>query len=307
MPGTFAYIAALHLATEPSKLAGLGSMPNEAKKILSTYSRYAELGALSPDYPYLIFGDREQNRWAELMHSEKVGELIRSFIFHISSASTSEKNRCFAWLAGYVSHVITDITIHPVIERCVGRYSENKLNYRMCEIHQDTHLQHYLGLEEFEFLQRIKSDIVSCHEDKNPHLADDAIRNFWSMALTEVYSGYSAKSLPNINLWHKTFVSKMDEFYSLVTDFPLAHHAVKKYGIIPPDKSELDGSFLTELKTPLGIMHYDEIFNRTVDNIQYYLTELAKVIFSEGDDQIFLNWNLATGRCPDGTYTAWQM
>jgi len=44
------------------------------------------------------------------------------------------------WLFGYVSHLVADATIHPVVQAIVGPYDQNeqtKTEHRICEMTQD--------------------------------------------------------------------------------------------------------------------------------------------------------------------------
>lgn len=76
MPGAFAHITAVNLATENNALFAM-DMPNQAKLILSTHQKYVELGCVSPDYPYLAIGNSAQNKWADLMHYQYTGDVIK--------------------------------------------------------------------------------------------------------------------------------------------------------------------------------------------------------------------------------------
>jgi hypothetical protein len=43
-----------------------------------------------------------------------------------------------AWLLGFVSHLVTDATIHPIVQATVGEYSSHKEQHRTCEMTQDS-------------------------------------------------------------------------------------------------------------------------------------------------------------------------
>lgn len=46
--------------------------------------------------------------------------------------------RILTWLFGYVSHLIADETIHPIVEAIVGPYKDNSTKHRIGEMTQDS-------------------------------------------------------------------------------------------------------------------------------------------------------------------------
>lgn len=52
----------------------------------------------------------------------------------------TEKRICIAWLMGYAAHVVTDVSIHPIVKLKVGDYAENKTDHRICEMNQDAYI-----------------------------------------------------------------------------------------------------------------------------------------------------------------------
>ena len=55
------------------------------------------------------------------MHYEKTGDMIKAGINLIRKINGASQQKAFSWLLGYTSHVITDVTIHPVIELNIRR------------------------------------------------------------------------------------------------------------------------------------------------------------------------------------------
>lgn len=308
MPGAFTHITAINIALSSGALTALVDMPSEAKRILATYSAYSELGAVSPDYPFASITDMEQNHWVDLMHYERVGELIRSLIYRVKMLPVDQKEPCFAWLAGFVSHVIMDITIHPIVELRVGSYRKHKHDHQhqICEMHQDSYIWQRLGFSHLDFSERLQRNISLCSDNSDPELLDQAVRDLWSIALTEVYSEYANKCMPKINYWHTKYLSNIDLAEDDYRLFPLFQHI--ETGLTYPLVEDIDYSYIRNLKTPIGDMHYDAIFDRAIENIKRYLTKLALAVFENGDDQLFCNWNLDTGYDQDNKeLTSWSM
>lgn len=304
MPGAFAHITAVQSASVTASLAKLSSMPNQAKLIISTNPNYLELGCVSPDYPYLAVADSAQNHWADLMHYEKTGEMIKSAIAEIKTLSGYQFERCFAWLCGYVAHVIADITIHPVVELKVGPYQENKTAHRICEMNQDAYIWQRLNLGQIGHADRVKQSIGSCVDSDG--LLTSEITETWDKCLKRVYPEYSRSNTANFKQWNRGFllvVDTVDEGHRL---FPIARHVAAKYGVTYPNDNEVNNDYIEDLKTPIGYQNYDAIFDRAVTNIQRYWIIVANAVFEGRSTEEILNWNLDTGKCPDGNLTAWS-
>jgi hypothetical protein len=305
MPGAFAHITAIHFASETSSLEQL-DMPKSAKFILVSLQRFVTLGCVSPDYPYLVLSNMEQHVWADKMHYEKVGDFIREAISEVKQLNGEEQKKAFAWLCGYLAHVITDITIHPVIELRVGPYAQNAKQHRICEMHQDAYIWPSLGLGEVGYADVIAQSIGACTDSNNSRALDPTINTLWSKCLNTLFGDLSQECAPDINSWHRGFqlvVNSADEGHRL---FPMARHVAAYQGWTYPSIVDIDDSYISNLKTPCrDTEHYEAVFHRAVFNIQQYWCYLAQAIFSDGDTDNFLNWNLDTGLCENGNLTAW--
>nr|WP_241810091.1 zinc dependent phospholipase C family protein [Vibrio genomosp. F10] len=305
MPGAFAHITAVNFAISNSNLKSL-NMPKKAKLALSRNQKFVELGCVSPDFPYLKLGSPDQNEWADKMHYEKVGVLIRKAILLVKNLSGEDQEKAFAWLCGFVAHVISDITIHPVVEMRVGPYHENSQEHRICEMNQDAYIWPKLNLGEIGYAERVKNNIGSCNDPTNPSNLDRIITKLWETCLKDVFPEKADSTHPDINGWYKGFqfiVDNIEEGYRL---FPLARHVAAKQGLVYPSLEEIDESYIKALKTPCGIEDYDSIFERAVENVKQYLCYLSNAVFDDGSVDMFLNWNLDTGRCEKEMLTAWS-
>lgn len=305
MPGAFAHITAVNFAMANSNLKSL-AMPRKAKSAISRNQKFVELGCVSPDYPYLKLGDADQNEWADKMHYEKVGVLIKKAIVLVKNLSDTDQEKAFSWLCGFVAHVVSDITIHPVVELRVGPYHENAKEHRICEMNQDAYIWPKLNLGEIGYADRVKINIGSCVDPENQSNLDGIIHDLWITCLTEVFPEKSHSCPPEINEWHKGFqriVDNAEEAYRL---FPFARHVAAEQGLVYPSLDDVDQSYIKNLETPCGIENYDSIFERATGNIQQYWCHLANAVFAEGRVDMFLDWNLDTGRCESGTLTAWS-
>lgn len=302
MPGAFAHITAVNKACDNNSLTAI-DMPDQAKLSLSLHPKYIELGCVSPDYPYLALGDSDQNKWADLMHYEKTGDLIKALAAECKNLDDSEKERAFAWLCGYVSHVIADITIHPVVELKVGVYEQNQKEHRQCEMNQDAYIWQRLNLGEIGLADHVKIHIGACATDGR---LDSTIKGLWGGALTRVHAEYGQEHPPKFDQWHdgfQTIVDKAEEGYRF---FKWARHVAANAGLLYPRPGEVDPIFIEQLDTPNGPMHYDQIFDKALDNIRKYVGIIGQFVYGDGDLEAIKNWNLDNGKDEQGVLTAWQ-
>ena len=161
MPGAYAHITLVNLAKEPARLEAGPGIPGAAALALGRWFKYCELGAVSPDYPYLVLKGAA-TAWADLMHYEHTGDVVKAGVEVLRGLSGFDKEKAFAWLLGYAAHVITDTTIHPVIELKVGPYAQNKTTHRRCEMHQDAYIFGRMNLGGVGLSEHLDSGISSC-------------------------------------------------------------------------------------------------------------------------------------------------
>ncbi len=303
MPGAFAHITAVNIATQTKSLTKM-DMPKKAKLILSKRQAYLELGCVAPDYPYLAVAQPSQNAWADLMHYERTGDLLKAMIEYCKALEDEAFEKCFAWLCGYMAHVAADITVHPVVELKVGPYEQNQTAHRTCEMNQDAFIWQRLNLGELGYADRVQQNIGSCtNKDDN---FDTDIEQIWQHALLTVHPSYAAQHAPNFNSWHNGFqlvVNNVEESYRL---FACARHVAADLGLFYPRPNEVDSTFIEQLKTPHEPMHYNDIFDFAVSNIQRYITIIANAVFLDTDYSEIKNWNLDTGYDEHNTMTVWS-
>lgn len=126
MPGAYAHITLVNMLREPKRLESIKSFPTDAISAILDYFKFCELGAVSPDYPYLALGDSNAKKWADEMHYTRTGSMIHAGVRLLKNMQGESKRKGLAWLLGYSAHVATDVTIHPVVELKVGDYDNHK-------------------------------------------------------------------------------------------------------------------------------------------------------------------------------------
>lgn len=308
MPGAFAHITLVNIAKETRRLeAGPGMAPAAISSLLDWF-KYCELGAVSPDYPYLAPPLSGQARWADLMHYEHTGEMIKVGVAAVRKLPGEDKRKAFAWLLGYAAHVIADLTIHPVVELKVGPYAANKKHHRICEMNQDAYIFQRLDLGDLGLSEHLDSGIRKCTLPGSQDL-DPAIETVWREMLRSCYPHAFADGEANIGSWHHGFGATVD----LVEDgnrlFPLARHVAVGQGLTYPAADEIDmATYINNLSVPGGHLSYDEIFDKAIRHAIEGWHLVATGVFKEDVryQTAFGQWDLDTGKDQNGHIVLWS-
>ena len=308
MPGAFAHMTLVNMLREPDRLEAIPSFPERAIPTVLDYFKYCELGAVSPDYPYLSVGDSDAAKWADLMHYESTGDVIKRAIEGVRGTAGETQRKSLAWLLGYSAHVAMDVTIHPVIELKVGPYHGNEQEHRICEMNQDTFIFQRLNLGDIGLSEHLDSGVSACSSEENPSDLDSDIIDVWANALSAVHPEEFASNFPDINHWHSQFKFMVDNVAEEGNKlFPLARHVAAGQGLTYPSVENVADQYISALDTPDGEMNYDDIFNMAVENVSRVWAWVASGVLLESDEYVnnIGNWNLDTGRDETGTLVFW--
>lgn len=306
MPGAYAHLTLVAIAREPSALEAAG-VPAEVITALLDHAKYVDLGAVSPDYPYLALTHPSQKAWADAMHYVRTREVIASGISRVRALRGELGRKCLAWLLGYAAHVTMDMTVHPVIELKVGPYHGHEREHRICEMHQDAYVFDRLNVGGIQRAEYLPAGISACSSASDEHRLDEDVAALWTGVLTDVYVDSSAPR-PDPDAWHRGFrlaVDKIAESGGWL--IPLARHVAQGFGLVYPLQDEVDSHFISDLATPTGArMKYDAIFDRAVENVRAQWALIGTAL--AGGEQYAVaggTWNLDTGR-DGGRYVFWE-
>lgn len=308
MPGTYAHLTAVGIAKGTTRLEAAG-LPGPAILAILKNARFLDLGAISPDYPYLAHAGAHEpsKKWADLMHYARTGEILREGVRRLRAKPDPKR---FAWLLGYAAHVVADITLHPVVELKVGPYQGNEAAHRICEMHQDSYIFQRMNVGDIGLAEYLDSGVGRCGEPGHPKRLDSSISGFWRDLLAHGHSAEAGSNAPAFDLWHEWFLRLVDgvaeEAQNLI---PLARHVAAGKGLTYPKPSEVDrAAYIDALKTPEGEMPYDRIFDRAVGNIIEMWRVIAVGVYGDSDEFLtyIRDWNLDTGRDPAGNLTMWR-
>lgn len=307
MPGAYAHITLANLMKK--RLDDIFGSNTDAITSVLDYFKFCELGAVSPDYPYLAVGDRDAAKWADAMHYTRTGEMIKSGIRHVESMTGEPKRKALSWLLGYGAHVVTDVTIHPVVQLKVGDYAENKTQHRVCEMNQDAYIFQRLNLGEVGLSEHLDTGICACRDIADEDLLDGDITTLWNQMLKDVHPEMFNNNPPDIVKWHAGFTFVVDGVAEEGNHlFPIARHVAAGMGLTYPSVADIDLQFIQNLNVPAGNqMHYDLIFEEAIQNVAELWRTIGLGVYS-GNTQYMTKigtWNLDTGMNDNNQLVYW--
>jgi hypothetical protein len=237
-----------HLTFVRNAITACRKQVPDLQDVVDYWGRYIYLGGVSPDYPYLGL-DAE---WADRMHKGKTNEMIfrAMSIVHQTRAKQPDAQvwrQQFAWLLGFVSHIIADVTIHPVVNIRVGKYEQHKENHRYCEMNQDVWIYKEITGIELHVSDNMKSQIRSCGTAID---LNDDIENLWKSCLENAYSPGRLQD-DQIDKWHAFFI-KLVDLAEVGRKIPVFGRHMASGALAYPAMNELDRSYYEDIQVPIS-------------------------------------------------------
>ena len=299
MAGAFAHMILVRTLCRPDTLDGVGALTLPVKRALMMQTNYAELGAVSPDLPYLKIGDANAKGWGNVMHYWQTADLARLAIPEIGAVGDKDTDgaRRLAWLFGYVAHLVTDMTVHPAIVPYKGHEKE----HRICELNQDVYILDKMGFGDVNRVEYLNNGgIRDCDMT--------AIAPMWAKALRANTAGTQVDMEPDVQVpagapepmeWQQHYVWTIDRFAEEGGRFPwITRHVLRDEGLVYPSlKTARRSKYIKNLLTPLGTkITYEELFQKAQQNTLAAWAELAAAISQNAPAEFALkDANLDTG------------
>jgi hypothetical protein len=310
MPATFA-----HCLIAREAIHRMGIDESLYSGILKMKNNFVVMGATGPDYPYLTDVITYSvlhigHNWSNRMHYENVARFIGEGIKKLSAMgkNSDEFQTCLAWFAGYVSHVIADSFVHPVINRIVdGIYIFTHQEHGHCELIQDIYIFNKLtGTDIINAAPRDKStfgylDILDdCSDPENIDKIHPYVRAFWS-DLLQIAHRQAAPFFKDIkpDEWHKNYKARID----FISDARSIFRHVLNIADAPryiswADTLKVDrGKYIENISLPgQPNISYDALFDRTVGIVVSKWKSLFQLI-EDGKQSVLpiKDWDLDTG------------
>jgi hypothetical protein len=277
--------------------------------ILGEKLNSVRIGAVGPDYPYMseLVGNLFKiHSWADRMHYENTLTFVKN---GLSALFAMDRNGetfkiCLAWFCGYVSHLVTDAIIHPVVNANVGgTYIFTKNDHRICEMTQDTWIFFKIkgvDLSNAAYLKLLRD----CSDSADINRIHPAIRGFWPGILKATHPGgaaYFDKIDPD--KWHKAYLSKLG---TASAPIPVFRHMGEEEHLVYKKRSEIADSieekkYVTDIKLPnrkttgnFKEHAFDKAVNKVVEVWQELFVDIHESDISHCVNYLG-DWNLDTG------------
>ena len=297
MSGGYTHITLAQLAIEEICFRREGLLHDDAKQALGNWKKFCIVGAVAPDYPYLDVMDSHSVDWADAMHKGHAVALLRNGVVKIRDMEQDNvRQKCMAWLFGFASHVVTDGTIHPVVNLKVGPYEQNKARHRSCEMSQDVYAHSRLNLGVLDFNQQISTNVANTSDGDNRDRMDPDVADLWQGLLTGVYSGFDPQlPSPKVHDWHRAMHRMMKIGESGNVLFAFARHVAANQGLVYPATPETE--YIRGLEVPGGsTMNFEDIFQKAFNNVVELWGWLALSLqYQVSPLDTLKSWNLDTG------------
>jgi hypothetical protein len=300
MPGAYAHITMAFTAAHPDVFEKLGLDDSDAGNLLQNIS-FFQLGAVSPDMPYLVGmgSDARSVAWANCMHHEAVAERIRAGVAQVRSLPGTKRYKCLAWLLGFLEHVVFDVFMHPVVNEIAGGpYSEStKAKHQLSEMHQDVYIvKNKFDIHDITGAGIVNTAIKHLHEAGKDKFIDEDIHSVWDYMLRVSTHKFYTDNTPDINSWYHSFVGKLNLQESHPTLVNIGRHMGVK--LIYPALSSLDDAFTKEVpppKTPKK--DYVDLFDAAQEHVVAWWGKTLDAVLKDVpfEETWLQDWNLDTG------------
>lgn len=309
MPGTFAHFVLVHEAA-----AALSKSCRQVKIAVNKFARFALLGANSPDFPLLDFPVMLfSKKWESLLHGSTAGNVIKPAISLLRSLADDQRQICLAWFCGYLSHMVADATIHPVVNIRVGPYIGHEVDHQKCEVHQDAHIFSRLKIGLIKKAEYMQNVVETCSSPKNRLALHETIYDFWE-SMTQL--AFPGEELPNFHRWYDTYTGIVDnlaeEDKQVGSKWPSLLRPLTdllgKTHLLHIDPGKIDPSFVDNLLTPhKKKLSYDAIFNMAIANTVTAWQAVNIALSSDNPPACPLSelWDLDTGMVDKANFLYW--
>lgn len=309
MAGTFT-----HWMVVEEALDRYYKLPTKHKyfSVLLTNSHFATLGAVAPDYPYLSELAKnflKHHSWADRMHYENMGEFIRIGIKNLSLLQKADFDVCLPWFCGYVTHMLADSIIHPVVNAIVGPYIFNSDEHRHCEMIQDSFIFQRVKGVEISYADYVALMLLCSESTNKKEKIHPAVGSYWTTTLKMSHPGgkdYFNTIEPDD--WHEHFISTI----STVADpLPVFRHVGEKANLVYKKTSNITieerKKFISDVKLPGNKTgkFKEDAFDKTVATVLEVWQKLFADIEEKNADNsatYLKNWNFDTGVDEDKIY-----
>jgi hypothetical protein len=245
------------------------------------------------------------------MHYENTRDFIK---FGVESLAEMDKNGpqfpiCLSWFAGYVSHVIADSYVHPVINSITGgTYIFTHVEHGHCELVQDIYI--FKRKKEIDIIEAAPNDdktfgylniLDDCSDSANLDKIHPDLGDFWVNLLKKAHPhAFDYFTDIDPNEWHKNYKKRVDfvadarSIFRHVLNIVDAPRYFAEKDIVPIDRNK----YIDQIRLPNGkTTSYEQVFQDAVDRVVSEWADMLSGIanFNESTTIPAKDWNLDTG------------
>lgn len=268
------------------------------------YSDFGMLGSNSPDFPIVCL----DKVWEGNLHGSTSSNYIRAAIDIIPTFPEEVQSKLIAWFCGYLSHMVGDAVIHPVVNLKVGRYLGHEKEHQLCEIHQDAYIFQELGLAGVGKCDFVKNLIRCCCEVKDATKLDSELVAFWKK-ITE--KAFPNERVPNFNKWFAAYTNVVDKISENGNWYAL-RNAAEFFGkgqLLQITSEEVEKTYIYSLPLPDGkTINYKPLFTRAVNSTVKIWRLFGECLKGKNSlrKPLSYKWDLNTGEIVNPEYIFWK-
>lgn len=306
MPGAYAHVIMSFITSGNAGLGKLG-LPDEVVDALLQRRRYFELGAVSPDMPYLAVLDGEESEvWADAMHLEGVAERIDCGIKEVAPLPFDDRMTVLAWLLGFVGHIVFDVYMHPVVNIVAGgEYGDTtKKEHRTCEMHQDVFVaSKKLGMKILGDGAILETSLKGLCSEEDDDAVNPQIRDVWDAMLRKSTPSLYKINVPDIDDWYNSFLDLMKNIEGLGR---LGRHFGRD--VVYPSPENISQKYITLINPEGQTVTYETLFDQAQSLVLIWWKAVAQAVCLNApfDARQMCGWNLDTGKDVNGLFVFWR-
>jgi hypothetical protein len=174
-------------------------------------------------------------------------------------------------------------------------------------MHQDVYIYKNKFKKNVRAAEHIQNVVGSCIDSESEKI-DPEINRFWTYMLSETFPDLHKRYKKiDIDNWHGWVQFLIDDCAEEFPYLPTRHIFGK--GLVYPGIDDVDKDrFINNLTTPIGIMNYDDVFEKALDNAGKVWKIISEAVFA--DDKAYLKkigiWNLDTGQLVKTPKVMWE-
>lgn len=273
MPAGYAHMMICDKAS--AAFIGQNSVKEELRGHGGNNLNFIHLGSVAPDYPYLNLIHPEQGHWADHMHYEFTGDIQKSMAHRLldiaADVGTVDEQFVipFCWTLGYISHVVADLVVHPVVYSIIGSYKGHEDLHRECEMIQDSYIYNKVTGDEIEN-SGLLDKMRECSDPDDEEKIHPVLRSFWAEMLRIHFPHDFETEPPDIDHWHERYLDLVGlagnpRFIGRILD-PAHYFTYKPSSEISPVEQTM---YLDKIHLPDGRFgtYLDDVFPKAVNAV----------------------------------------